>query len=69
MLMQVAKKKTGKEVWDCLKSRFVGADHVKEARLQTLKSEFNALRMKGLTIMLGNDGHVSQVQQLGRHVG
>lgn len=40
LLMQVAKKKTGKEVWDCLKARFVGADRVIEARLQTLKSEF-----------------------------
>jgi len=46
MLMQVAMKKMGKEVWDYLKSRFVSADRVKEARLQTLKSEFNALRMK-----------------------
>jgi hypothetical protein len=44
--MQVAKKKTGKEVWECLKSRFVGADRVRDARLQTLKSEFDALRMR-----------------------
>ena len=33
LLMQVAKKKTGKEVWECLKEWFVGADRVKEARL------------------------------------
>jgi hypothetical protein len=46
LLMQVAKKKTGKEVWECLKERFVGADRVRDARLQTLKSEFDALRMK-----------------------
>lgn len=46
LLMQVAKKKSGKEVWDCLKARFVGADRVKEARLQMLNSEFNALKMK-----------------------
>jgi len=45
LLMQVAKKKTGKEVWDCLKSRFVGAERVRDARLQTLKSEFDALKM------------------------
>jgi len=44
--MQVAKKKTGKEVWECLKERFVGADRVRDARLQTLKCEFDALRMK-----------------------
>jgi len=46
ILMQVAKKKTGKEVWDSLKARFVGADRVRDARLQTLKSEFDAVEMK-----------------------
>ena len=42
----MAKKKISKEVWDCLESRFVGAERVKEARLQTLKSKFDALKMK-----------------------
>jgi hypothetical protein len=46
LLMQVAKKKTGKEVWDSLKARFVGAERVKDARLQTLKAEFDAMKMK-----------------------
>ena len=46
LLMQVAKKKKGKEVWDSLKARFVGVDRVKEVQLQTLKSEFDAMRMK-----------------------
>ncbi|CAD6256119.1 unnamed protein product [Miscanthus lutarioriparius] len=46
LLMQVATKKTGKEVWDSLKARFVGEERVKEARLQTLKSEFDGLTMK-----------------------
>ncbi|XP_047328199.1 uncharacterized protein LOC124931713 [Impatiens glandulifera] len=45
LLMQVANKKTAKEVWDCLKTRFVGADRVKNARLQTLKSEFDRMHM------------------------
>ncbi|XP_040377519.1 uncharacterized protein LOC121053794 [Oryza brachyantha] len=46
LLMQVAKKRTAKEVWDCLKTRFVGADRVREARLQTLKGEFGAMAME-----------------------
>ena len=46
LLMQVAKKKSGKEVWDSLKAKFVGADRVRDARLQTLKAEFDALKMK-----------------------
>ncbi|XP_062200548.1 uncharacterized protein LOC133903256 [Phragmites australis] len=35
-----------KEVWDCLKTRFVGADRLKNSQLQTLKSEFDAMRMQ-----------------------
>ncbi|KAH7858787.1 hypothetical protein Vadar_028059 [Vaccinium darrowii] len=46
LLLQVANKATAKEIWDCLKTRFVGADRVRDARLQTLKSEFDGMRMK-----------------------
>ncbi|KAD4177952.1 hypothetical protein E3N88_26543 [Mikania micrantha] len=46
ILLQVAKKKTAKEVWDSLKVRFIGAERVQKARLHTLKSEFESLRMK-----------------------
>jgi hypothetical protein len=35
ILMQVSTKPTAKEVWDSLKTRFVGADRVKAARLAT----------------------------------
>ncbi|XP_025825289.1 uncharacterized protein LOC112900672 [Panicum hallii] len=34
-----------KEVWESLKTRFVGADRVKTARLTTLKGEFDKLCM------------------------
>nr|GEV07010.1 putative zinc finger, CCHC-type [Tanacetum cinerariifolium] len=46
ILMQVAKKKTAREVWESLKTWFVGADRVQKARLHTFKSEFEALQMK-----------------------
>jgi len=46
ILLQIVKKKTAKDVWDSLKTRYLGADRVKKARLQTLKSEFDAIRMK-----------------------
>ena len=45
ILMQVSMKTTAKEVWDSLKTRFVGADRVKAARLSTLKGEFDKLCM------------------------
>ncbi|XP_075486283.1 uncharacterized protein LOC142525881 [Primulina tabacum] len=46
ILLQIAKKKTAKDTWDSLKMRYLGGDRVKKARVQTLKSEFDALRMK-----------------------
>ncbi|XP_022040666.1 uncharacterized protein LOC110943223 [Helianthus annuus] len=46
ILSQAAKKKTAKEVWYSLKSRYVGAKRVQKARLWILKSEFQALHMK-----------------------
>ncbi|KAL9269163.1 hypothetical protein AKJ16_DCAP23005 [Drosera capensis] len=45
VFLQIAKKKTAKETWESLKTRYLGADRVKKARLQTLKSEFDALRI------------------------
>nr|XP_043638493.1 uncharacterized protein LOC122609522 [Erigeron canadensis] len=46
ILLQVAKKKTAKEVWESLKTRYVGVERVQKARLHTYKSEFEALRMR-----------------------
>lgn len=48
MLAQVAKKKTAKEAWDSLKSRYVDAERVQKARLRVLKSEFEGLQMKDM---------------------
>ena len=45
ILMQVSTKKTTKEVWESLKTRFIGADRVKTARLATLKGDFDKLCM------------------------
>ncbi|KAJ0780063.1 putative transcription factor interactor and regulator CCHC(Zn) family [Helianthus annuus] len=46
MIIQVASCKSAKEIWDALKTRHVGADRVQKARLQTLKTEFEILKMK-----------------------
>ncbi|GKB58196.1 putative ribonuclease H-like domain-containing protein [Tanacetum coccineum] len=39
MLMQVAQYTTAKEVWNSIKVKYLGADLVQKARLQTLRSE------------------------------
>uniref|UniRef100_A0A251VAV7 Putative zinc finger, CCHC-type n=1 Tax=Helianthus annuus TaxID=4232 RepID=A0A251VAV7_HELAN len=46
VLLQVAKKKTAKEIWESLKTRYVGAERVQKARLHTLNSEFESLKRK-----------------------
>ncbi|XP_022008427.1 uncharacterized protein LOC110907809 [Helianthus annuus] len=46
MIMQIGDLDSPKAIWDAIKSRNVGADRVKEARLQTLATEFDNLRMK-----------------------
>ncbi|XP_073353579.1 uncharacterized protein [Aegilops tauschii subsp. strangulata] len=46
LLLQVASKKMAVEVWSSLKARFVRADRVRAARLATLRSDFELLRME-----------------------
>lgn len=46
LLLSLAEKKTAKEAWEALKVMFMGADRVKNARIQTLKAEFETMSMK-----------------------
>nr|GEZ75259.1 zinc finger, CCHC-type [Tanacetum cinerariifolium] len=45
-LLQITKHKTTKAIWDALKTRHIGEERVQQARLQTLKSDFEMLHMK-----------------------
>lgn len=42
----IAEKTTSHEAWEAIKTNRLGDDRIKEARLQTLKSEFERLKMK-----------------------
>ena len=44
--LQVGDLDTSKAVWDAIKARHVGAERVREARLQTLMAEFDRIKMK-----------------------
>lgn len=46
LILQVGNLETAKEIWEAIKTRHVGADRVKEARLQTLMAEFTRMKMK-----------------------
>ena len=45
-ILQVGELDTAKKVWDAIKVRHVGADRVRKARLQTLMSDFDRMKMK-----------------------
>ena len=46
LILQVGDIDTSKGVWEAIRARHVGAERVKEARLQTLMAEFDRLKMK-----------------------
>lgn len=46
LILQVGELDTAKSVWDAVKARHIGAERVREARLQTLMAEFDRLKMK-----------------------
>lgn len=46
LILQVGELTTANKVWVAIKSRHLGADRVREARLQTLTAEFDRLKMK-----------------------
>nr|GEV77958.1 hypothetical protein [Tanacetum cinerariifolium] len=45
LVLQIGNLKTGKEMWETIKTHNLGADRVKEARLQTVITELENLKM------------------------
>lgn len=45
LIMQIGDVADSKTLWESIKARYIGADRVKEARLQTLNTDFDRLRM------------------------
>lgn len=46
VLLMLAEKDTAKEAWEMLKTMYMGANRLKEAKVQTLRSDFEVIRMK-----------------------
>ncbi|GJX68683.1 zinc finger, CCHC-type containing protein [Tanacetum coccineum] len=69
MVLQIASLTTAEEIWEALKVRHVGIERVKEARVQTLESEFESLKMganEPLDVYAGKISEiVSQASSLG----
>ncbi|GKD71020.1 hypothetical protein Tco_1325110 [Tanacetum coccineum] len=69
MVLQMASYTDPKQVWDGLKTRFLGVDRVRTARLATLRKELETMRMKeGETVddfVAKLNGIASKVRSLG----
>ncbi|GJU89800.1 hypothetical protein Tco_1302223 [Tanacetum coccineum] len=69
ILMQVAQYTTAKEVWNSIKVKYLGADLVQKARLQTLRSELETLKTKPHESASEFAGKLSSIQAKFKSLG
>ncbi|KAJ0788960.1 hypothetical protein HanPI659440_Chr05g0197981 [Helianthus annuus] len=69
LVLQIWNNDSAKELWEVVKSRNKGAEHVKEARLQTLMSEFEGLKMKEPSTIAGFAGKISGIASRSASLG
>nr|GEX10740.1 zinc finger, CCHC-type [Tanacetum cinerariifolium] len=69
VLLQVAKHKNAKDVWESIKVRYIGAERVQKARLQILRNELEILKMndnESINDFAGKiNGIVAKIKSLG----
>ncbi|KAK1424497.1 hypothetical protein QVD17_19827 [Tagetes erecta] len=69
VLDQVAQYATAKEVWDSLKVQNLGADLVQKARLHTLRSELETMKMKSNERISDFAGKLSSIKTKSKGLG
>ncbi|KAG7551914.1 Zinc finger CCHC-type superfamily [Arabidopsis thaliana x Arabidopsis arenosa] len=69
LTLQVGKLDTAKKIWDAIKSRNLGADRVKDARLQTLMGEFERIKMKDTETIDEFSGRISELSTKAADLG
>ncbi|XP_074361225.1 uncharacterized protein LOC141701481 [Apium graveolens] len=73
LFLTLAKRTTAKEVWEAIKMASLGADRVKKAKAQTLKAEFESLKMNESEQLddfcLKLNGLVVKIRALGESIG
>lgn len=70
LILQVGELETAKQVWDAIKARHaLGADRVREARLQTLMAEFDRLKMKDTDTINDFVGKLSELSSKSAALG
>lgn len=70
--MQIGDVKSAKALWEAIKERYIGVDHVKEVQLQTLNAKFDRLKMlesKSIDSYVGKlSGITSKSEALGETI-
>lgn len=61
LTLQVGNLDTAQALWEAIQARHIGAERVREARLQTLNAEFNRLKMKETDTV---DSFVSKISEI-----
>ncbi|XP_024007677.1 uncharacterized protein LOC112083856 [Eutrema salsugineum] len=61
LILQLGELDTAKKVWDAVKTRNVGAERVREARLQTLMADFDRLKMKDTETIDEYSGKLAEI--------
>ena len=69
LILQVGEQDSPKGIWDAIKTRYLGADRVKEARLQTLMSEFERIKMKDSDTLDSFAGKLSELASKSASLG
>ncbi|KAL0699916.1 hypothetical protein Bca4012_056038 [Brassica carinata] len=69
LILQVGNLETAKEIWEAIKMRHMGAERVREARLQTLTVGFNRLRMKETDSIDSFVGRISELSKKSAALG
>ncbi|XP_021991840.1 uncharacterized protein LOC110888632 [Helianthus annuus] len=61
LVFQVAQFQTAKEICEVLKTRYVGVERVREAKIEQLENEFESLKMKETETIDSFAGRISQL--------
>ncbi|KAG7583121.1 GAG-pre-integrase domain [Arabidopsis suecica] len=69
LVLQIGELDNAKKVWEAIKAKHVGAERVKEARLQTLMAEFDRLKMKDSETIDGFSEKISEIASKAASLG
>ncbi|XP_024009402.1 uncharacterized protein LOC112084488 [Eutrema salsugineum] len=69
LVLTVGELSTAKQVWEAIRTRYVGAERFKEARLQTLMAEFDRLQMKDTETIDEFSGKLSEISSKSAALG